>query len=312
MRWLLLALPLAACVADPVPDPEPINGDLGPSADAVDVGGDDRAALPDFGPRDVGFDAGADIDVWMIEEDPAPDRPDVQSVDARDALTVSDAADCATDVVSCRCPDGTESSHDVCLTEWCNCFGHEGGPDAGADAAMDASGADAGDVNVPADRPDVVAVDVPRDAGPVDAGPVVYDLEAARAETSYRVTYRRISKGSGSTTDCDAPPTATSCSITSGTLRFSLHTCSTDFTGTLPLSTTTGRVVSIFAGGGGSSATVVQLTSGRRVVGSPARQSFHVQIAAPVQNNEPGVTGIPGRTVDPALADLWLLGCPSD
>ncbi len=62
-------------------------------------------------------------------------------------VAVADAADCATDVVSCRCPDGTESSHDVCLTEWCNCYGHEGTPDAGTtdvilDAAMDAAAAD--------------------------------------------------------------------------------------------------------------------------------------------------------------------------
>jgi len=234
----------------------------------------DIGSYPDA-PVDAGEDAVADVAVVGDAGGDAVAVADVPAMDAADA----GAGDAGEDAVAVDVPDVQ---------------------------IVDSGPADAG-----SDRPDVVAVDAPRDAGPVDGGPVVYDLEATRAETSYRVVYRRISKGSGSTTDCDTPPTATSCSVAGGTLRFSLHTCSTDFTGALPLSTTAGRTVSIFAGGGGSSATTVRIEVGRRIVGSPARQSFHVQIAAPVQNNEPGVTGIPGRTVDPALGDLWLLGCPS-
>lgn len=253
-----------------------------------------------------------DVDAALDAGDAAAPEDRSAPVDAVDAVAVADAADCATDVVSCRCPDGTESSHDVCLTEWCNCIGHEGAPDAGTDAAMDAADVqlvDAG-VDVPGDRPDVGA-DVPRDAGPVDGGPAVYDLESARVETSYRVVYRRTG-AAGDVTDCDSPPTATSCSVTSDTLRFSLRTCSTVFTGTFPISTTAGRSLSMFAGGGGSFAPTLRFEAGGRIAGSPARRSFHVQAAAPVQNGEPAVSGIPGRTVDPALADLWLLGCASD
>jgi len=72
--------------------------------------------------------------------------------------------DCAPDVVSCRCNDGTESSHDVCRTEWCNCDGHRGPPDASADVRA---------VDVSDDRPapiDAPAADVGTDVGQVDAG----------------------------------------------------------------------------------------------------------------------------------------------
>jgi len=34
------------------------------------------------------------------------------------------------------------------------------------------------------------------------------------------------------------------------------------------------------------------------------------QLDAPPVSGSPGVVGVPGRTVDPALGDLWLLGCP--
>lgn len=40
-----------------------------------------------------------------------------------------------------------------------------------------------------------------------------------------------------------------------------------------------------------------------------ARQSFHIQFRVP-EGTRPALGGIPGRTVDPAYGDLWLLGCP--
>lgn len=299
MRWLLLALPLAlaACSSDPVPV------DSGPA----DVG------MVDTGPLDVGparctpgmsttCSCGAlgtstyvcppsglapavcpcvDVDAAL---DAPEDRP--APVDAGDAVAVGDAP--AVDALDA------------------------GGADAGADAVAVGDAVALEDVvdvqlvDAAADRPDVVAVDVPR-----DGGAVVYDLEAVRTETSYRVAARETYP-SGAAENCEAPPTDTSCSVMSGTLRFSVRACGVYLTGLLPLSTTTGRVVSIFAGGGGSSATTIRLTSGRRIAGSPARQSFHIQVASAPFQGEPGLSGIPGRTVDPTLGDLWLLGCASD
>ncbi|TAK31008.1 MAG: hypothetical protein EPO40_06340 [Myxococcaceae bacterium] len=222
----------------------------------------------------VDVDAALDVPAVDVPEDrPAP-------VDVVDAPSV-DAVDAGADVVAVADAVALEDVVDVQLAD------------------------------VGADRPDVVTVDVPRDAGPVDGGPVMYDLEAMRAETSYRVAARETYP-SGAAEDCEAPPTDTSCSVMSGTLRFSVRACGVYLTGLLPLATTTGRVVSIFAGGGGSSAATIRLASGRRIAGGPARQSFHVQVAAVPFQGEPGLSGIPGRTVDPALADLWLLGCASD
>lgn len=294
MRWLLLALPLvlAACSSDPVPvDSGPV--DTGwPWADgSLDAGtrcapgmsttcscgtlGTSTYVCPPSGLAPavcpcVDVDAALDVPSADAPEDrPAPaDVADVPAVDAVDAG--------GADVVAVADAVALEDVVDVQL------------------------------VDAAADRPDVVAVDVPR-----DAGGVVYDLEAVRTETSYRVAARETYP-SGAAENCEAPPTDTSCSVMSGTLRFSVRACGVYLTGLLPLSTTTGRVVSIFAGGGGSSATTIRLTSGRRIAGSPARQSFHIQVASAPFQGEPGLSGIPGRTVDPTLGDLWLLGCASD
>ena len=151
MRYLLpMLLALAACSSDPAPPVDSGPLDTGPADTGSDApithdwlfidAGEDRPALVDVGSDAGALDAGADV--------------------GADTGIGSDTADCATDVVSCRCPDGTESSHDVCLTEWCNCFGHEGAPDAGADAAMD----------VPADRSDVVVADASDAAFCADGG----------------------------------------------------------------------------------------------------------------------------------------------
>jgi len=105
MRPLLLACALAACAADPVllPDSGPCSSACGagtvcsggacvavdggvaldtgwPWADAV---GDDRMALPDFGPRDTGVDAGsvdtgtvdAGVDVPTVDAGRCPNGP---------------------------------------------------------------------------------------------------------------------------------------------------------------------------------------------------------------------------------------------
>ncbi|MDB4932999.1 MAG: hypothetical protein JWM10_5483 [Myxococcaceae bacterium] len=243
-------------------------------------------------PLDAGDVPAADLGRDALVVDVVDDRPgptDTGAIDAR-ATDAGGVRDGGIDVVAVG--DATDA--------------------AGVEAATDGGLTDGGAAEVPADRPDAVVVaDVPADMGPIDGGLVVYDLEAARGETSYRVIVRET-LSNGAMEDCDSPPTATSCSVAAGTLQFSLRTCGTTFTGRMSLSTSVGRVLSISSGGGGSSATTLRLESGRRVLGSPPRRSFHVQAAAPAINDEPVVSGVPGRTVDPALADLWLLGCPSE
>ena len=88
----VLALLLSACAADPVllPDSGPCSSACGAgtvcqagacvavdagamdSGNPVDVPGDDRAALPDFGPRDTGVDAGS-MDTGAVDAGSPPD-----------------------------------------------------------------------------------------------------------------------------------------------------------------------------------------------------------------------------------------------
>ena len=91
LRFLFLPLALAACSSDPAPI------DAGPHVDKqpdsgwpwADVVGDDRMALPDFGPRDTGTDVPA---VDATEDRPTPmDVSDVPPADV--AADGDDAAD---------------------------------------------------------------------------------------------------------------------------------------------------------------------------------------------------------------------------
>jgi hypothetical protein len=134
MRYALLAaLTFVACASDPCQDARCTvsQGDAG----AVDLGRDAQP-LGDRGAADIGadrpapMDAGTDVgfDVANFEEDPTPD--------AGHRVDTGPAEDCASRREHCFCPDGTSSSHDVCVTEWCDCAGHMGPPDAGVDAAV--------------------------------------------------------------------------------------------------------------------------------------------------------------------------------
>lgn len=276
MRFALLALPLAlaACSSDPVPvDSGP--ADVGPVQ--VDIGnGTDVVDVPAV-PHDQGADSGAADAGDAVA---VVDAPAVDVVDAgMDAVAVGDAVDVV---------------------------------DAGvADAVALEDVADVQLVDVAADRPDVVAVDVPRDAGPVDGGPVVYDLEAARAGLEVHFAGRRTLPPPTSTSrDCPDDPSSASCSVVAGVVSFNLGACfGTSLTGRFVLGDAGASTLSIFGGGGGSSATVLRFATGSRVGG---RRGFHVQFSAAPFQGEVGFSGIPGRTVDPALADLWLLGCASD
>lgn len=303
MRWLLLALPLAAaCSSDPVPvDSGPV--DTGwPWADgSLDAGtrcapgmsttcscgalGTSTYVCPPSGLAPAVCPC-VDVDAAL---DAPEDRPAPVDAGALDASQVDAGADA-----------GGDDAGQL-----------DAGTDAGAPGPFDAAedrpdAVDAG-ADVPTDRPDVV--DVLRDTGPVDGGPVVYDLDAARSAESFRVIYRRtIPGGGGGVNDCDTSARATSCSVMGDTLRFSLEACSVTFTGLLPLSGTSGRVVSMVGGAADAAHSINPPLAAGRIVGG--RQSFRVQIANTSTPRMIGVAGIAGRTVDPALGDLWLLGCP--
>ena len=140
---------------------------------------------------------------------------------------------------------------------------------------------------------------------------MVYDLEAARVGLEVHFAGRRTLPPPTSTSrDCPDDPSSASCSVVAGVVSFNLGACfGTSLTGRFVLGDAGPSTLSIFGGGGGSSATVLRFATGSRTGG---RRSFHVQFSAAPFQGEVGFSGVPGRTVDPALADLWLLGCASD
>lgn len=151
--------------------------------------------------------------------------------------------------------------------------------------------------NIIVDPPRDAGPDV-RDSGPVDAGPTVYDLEGPRTALEVHLVARR--SNSGGALDC-ADATMSSCSIRNGQLSFSVTACGGGLfsglareTGAPSLSTTT-----YFA-------QMVQVRLGALI---DRRRSAHFQWAA-TSTGDDSYRGIAGRTVDPALADLWVLGCP--
>lgn len=185
--------------------------------------------------------------------------------------------------------------------------GDDAAADAGVDAGIDAPlPVDVG-VDVVADAGSDAGVDVPRDAG-VDAGPVTYDLEAERTGLEVRVVYRVVGRG-GQTVDCTSPPTSASCSVTESdnTLRFNVGSCGdARLVGLVPLGRS-GRLVQMLYTGNVTNVVDPPL---RRGAVRGGRQSFHIQASATPTTQGEGIAGIPGRTVDPSLGDLWLLGCP--
>lgn len=287
------------------------------AACSKDGGGDDLCYCPDAG----SFDAGGfreDLPPPDLGALGAEDHPDVPVGTEAIALPDVAAADVADVPLDLALPDAifdagaADSGTDTGATPELPAVDVVDVTDAGSpDMGFDAGPADAG-VDAPGGQPDVVdVVDVPRDTGPVDGGPVVYDLDAVRSGVEY-VVLHHVNYGGGTEGDCTAAPTAATCSVSTGTLRFAFRQCGTDFVGTFALSLPGTRALSLSTSGAGNFAPNPVFTAGRRNAGSPARQSFHIQFARAIMGSEPGATGIPGRTVDPTLGDIWLLGCQSE
>lgn len=214
-----------------------------------------------------------------VVDAPAPvDAPDVALVDAPELadVVVADAFDAAA-------------------------------PDV-VDAGLDAAVVDAPDVqlaDVVEDRPDVV--DAARDAGPADAGPVVYDLNAARTSLSATLLWGLVCFSRDCSGDiCDATVVPDQCFVASDGVHFTFSRC--------------GAVTGLVRPGGAGtvgimgtttsqSSTTVTTAGARYVAGGAERQNFHVQFAAPATSGAAGARGIPGRTPSPALGSIWLFGC---
>lgn len=204
-------------------------------------------------------------------------------------------------------------------------------PDAVADTGPDAT-PDAVPIDTPLDTapeaaPDAPASDSGPDAAPdasdaADGGGSFPDLATMYASEGYQVLYLATC----STAGCDAYEKSeamapTSCRVTAGVLTFSLRACTPRIvslcdtaTGRLELMGGGAPSLSVRnAGGNTSNATAARVTSGPRYfVGGVARQSHHVQFAAPAMAPATGATGIVGRTVAPDRGDIWLLGCQTD
>jgi hypothetical protein len=223
--------------------------------------------------------------------------PDVSAADVVAVLDVpaADVGELAPDVVAVDDAVAADAGDDVADVPTLDAV-------AVADAVADVARADV--VDVP-------PVDVPRDAGAVDAGGVVYDLDVGRAALEAHFAGRRTLPPPTSTSrECPDDASAVTCSVAGGVLNFNLGACyGTSLTARFVLGDAGASTLSIHGGGGGSFARVLRFATGSRIGG---RRSFHVQFSAPPFQAEPGFDGVPGRTVDPALADLWLLGCASD
>ena len=277
MRYApLFALLALGCSETPAPD-----------ADAqVDASRPDLCVCQDGTlPPDV-IDAGG-VDVV---DAPAPvDAPDVPELpDVVDAAVGADAGDAVAVVDAVALDAGDAAVGDA--------------PDV-AVAVADAPDVQLADVvDAATDRPDVVDV-------PQDAGPVLYDLNAVRTGLEVRAVYRQPDRSF--TEDCDGPVTNASCSVMGDSLRFAFRTCSTSFAGVFAVTSDAGtRALSLSTTGAGNFAPRLRFTAGTARPGSPSRQGFHIQFARDIVSPEPGATGIPGRTVDPMLGDIWILGCP--
>lgn len=183
-------------------------------------------------------------------------------------------------------------------------------PDAAREDAVDAQLPDVVDVAVAVpDAPVVdVAEDAAHDAGMVDAGPQVYPLDPPPSVTEVRVLFFETcdSQDGG---PCGTTPITMvrsgSCSRTGSRLNFTVDT-GYQITGLFPdYRSTSGASIAVVGGAA---------TQGRDFVieaGAVAggRQSFRVSFSAPATRSVGGVSGVPGRTLDPSRGDVWLLGC---
>jgi len=220
--------------------------------------------------------------------DPSPTPgPDAQVADAADV-----ASELASDVAADAAGD-TGPAVDVL--------------DAAVDAPPDVTlGAVA---DVAPDVHDAAVGDVAAD-GDGGGGVVTYDLGRMYGTLEAHATMHRTTPPMPyDERDCPDTVTRPTCSFVGSTIRFDVQACyGVGLTGLLYLGDAGAPTVSISGGGMGSFARTLRFDVGPSTAG---RRNLHVQLAAPPFQGEYGISGIPGRSVDPDLGDLWLLGCTS-
>lgn len=220
---------------------------------------------------DAGTDAGQAPDVPLVVD--APTSRDA-GVDAPDVVAAPDAA--REDAVDAQLPDVVDAAVAV--------------PDAPVVDAVEA------------------VEDAARDAGMVDAGPQVYALDPPPSVTEVRVLFFETcdSQDGG---PCGAIPITMvrsgSCSRTGSRLNFTLDT-GYQITGLFPDYRSTAGASIAVVGGAATQGRDFVIEAGTVAGG---RQSFRVSFSAPATRSVGGVSGVPGRTLDPSRGDVWLLGC---
>jgi len=217
--------------------------------------------------------------------EPAP-PPDV-------AVTDAPARDAA--------PDGLEedAAPDVAVTD-----AAEDSRAIDAPAVRDAAEDVVRDVTPDAQRTDVAAVGDAPDAPP---DPLERERPAElRASVLYAATCARdgcevLTRSEASAASCEVSP--------SGVVRWSLRACTPPGP---PCDELTGAMdaVTVASGSGAVTATRPRVTLGSAYSASGARRNVRVQFAAAPTSMSTGADGIAGRTLDPMLGEVLLLGCP--
>jgi hypothetical protein len=177
-----------------------------------------------------------------------------------------------------------------------------GAEDAGTDAALDA-------------LPDVDAPDAASDAA-TDAAPVRFDLAEPFPSERLAVLYQTVCAPGPPCTSVtiDTVDGTQACTVMGGIVRSSFRACTSDRSRcyTVTVTATDGGNSVVITGATGLPVQMMRVrhvTSDRYTAGGSARRNTHVQFFGDGSSATSGAIGIPGRTVDPAWGDAWLLGC---
>jgi hypothetical protein len=176
--------------------------------------------------------------------------------------------------------------------------------DATPEAAADVADAAVGDASPSADV-DGGAGDAAVVADAAD-GAVTYDLNRPYDAIEFRALYTATCvPGECANAVVESVTGAMDCYVASGEMHFTVG----PIVGLVYL----GRDAGMGSGvvNYGSLATVAPvLTAGRTYMATGPRQNFRVQFAVTATHLRPGATGVPGRTANPDMGEVWAFGCP--
>lgn len=181
-----------------------------------------------------------------------------------------------------------------------------------------ATPADVVDVTAPDAQPDVQP-DVPTDVPPTYPDLNGFYYPTIEFRSAFRLSCDPSISGCAPSDQTIVSPremtTNTGCSFVQGHVNYYVWVCDDDHSTCVAVSghvyeTVGGGATTVeFASGTRSAETIVTTRSARYASGTGASQNFHIQFSMAATPTARGAVGIPGTTVDPALGDLWLLGC---